>query len=69
LGICPGDFLVLEDVRWGGKDMAVRKIAVVLWVLAAAIALFLAVHFAGQALFVFEKCLALSLVENVAASL
>jgi hypothetical protein len=45
--------------------MAVRKIALILWVLAAALALFLAIHFAGQALFVFEKCLALSLAHFV----
>jgi hypothetical protein len=47
--------------------MAVRKIVLALWVLAAALALFLAFHFAGQVLFVFEKCLAMSLTDVVGA--
>jgi hypothetical protein len=41
--------------------MAVRKIALALWVLAATLALLLVIHFASQALFVFEKCLAMAL--------
>jgi hypothetical protein len=41
--------------------MAVRKIAFLLWLLAAAIALLLAAHFTDQASFLFEKCLAQSL--------
>jgi hypothetical protein len=52
---------VLEDFG-GGKVMAVRKIFLIFWVLAAVFALFLAVHFAGHASFVFEKCLALGFV-------
>jgi hypothetical protein len=40
--------------------MAVRKIALILWVLAAVLALFLVFHFAGTALLVFEKCFATS---------
>ena len=45
--------------------MAVRKIALVLWVLAAALALFLVIHFAGTALVVFEKCFAMGLTPFV----
>jgi hypothetical protein len=39
--------------------MAVKKLALVLWVLVTAIALFLAIHFAGNASCVFEKLFAL----------
>jgi len=39
--------------------MAVRKLALVLWVLVTALALFLAIHFAGNASCVFEKLFAL----------
>jgi hypothetical protein len=49
-----------EGLRWG-KSMAVRKIVLILWVLAAALGLFLASHFSGQASLILEKCLALSL--------
>jgi hypothetical protein len=48
--------------------MAIRKLALVLWVLAATIALLLAVHFAGQASFIFEKCLAQSLTPVIDAT-
>jgi hypothetical protein len=41
--------------------MAVRKIVLILWVLAAALGLFLASHFSGRASLILEKCLALSL--------
>jgi hypothetical protein len=41
--------------------MAVRKLALVLWVLATAIALLLAIYFAGNASCVFEKLFALDL--------
>jgi hypothetical protein len=41
--------------------MTVRKIVLVLWVLAAALGLFLAIHFSGHALLMLENCLALSL--------
>jgi len=39
--------------------MAVRKLALVLWVLVTALALFLAIHFAGNASCVFEKLFAM----------
>jgi hypothetical protein len=39
--------------------MAVRKLALVLWVLVTALALFLAIHFAGNVPCVFEKLFAL----------
>jgi hypothetical protein len=38
--------------------MAVRKIVLILWVLAAALGLFLAIHFSGHALEILDKCLA-----------
>ncbi len=38
--------------------MAVRKLVLILWVLAAALGLFLAIHFSGQALQILDKCLA-----------
>jgi hypothetical protein len=38
--------------------MTVRKIVLVLWALAAALGLFLAIHFSGHALLILEKCLA-----------
>ena len=44
--------------RRRGKIMAVRKLVLILWVLAAALGLFLAIHFSGHALQFLDKCLA-----------
>jgi hypothetical protein len=41
--------------------MAVKKIALVLWILAAALGLFLTMHFSGHAFVILEKCLAAGL--------
>jgi hypothetical protein len=38
--------------------MAVRKLVLILWVLAAVLGLFLAIHFSGHALQLLEKCFA-----------
>jgi hypothetical protein len=45
--------------------MSVRKMVLILWVLAAALGLFLAIHFSGHASLILEKCLALSLTHAV----
>jgi hypothetical protein len=37
-----------------------KKIALVLWIVAAALGLLLAIHFSGHAMVVLEKCLAMS---------
>jgi hypothetical protein len=57
LGIRPGAF----SFEGGGKIMAVRKIILILWVLAAALGLFLAIHFSGHALQLLDRCLASAL--------
>lgn len=38
-----------------------KKIALVLWIVAAALGLFLAIHFSGDAVVVLQKCLATSI--------
>jgi hypothetical protein len=38
--------------------MAVRKLVLILWVLAAAFGLFLAIYFSGHVLQILEKCFA-----------
>jgi hypothetical protein len=53
LGIRPG-----ASFEGGGKIMAVRKLVLILWVLAAALGLFLAIYFSGHALQILDKCLA-----------
>jgi hypothetical protein len=53
-----------EGLGWG-KIMTVGKIVLILWVLAAALGLFLAIHFSGHASLILEKCLALSLTHAV----
>ena len=59
-GIRSGGFS-LEDFL-GGKVMAVRKMLLILCVLVAAFALFLAIHFAGHAAYAFEHFLAVGLM-------
>jgi hypothetical protein len=66
LGIRPG--ALFGWLRLGGKMMAVKnakKIALVLWILAAAFGLFLTIHFSGHALLILEKCLAAGLAASV----
>jgi hypothetical protein len=41
--------------------MAVRKLVLILWVLAAVLGLFLAIYFSGHALQILDKCFALGL--------
>ena len=38
-----------------------KKVALVLWILAAALGLFLTIHFSSHALLILEKCLAAGL--------
>jgi hypothetical protein len=38
-----------------------KKVALVLWILAAALGLFLTIHFSGHARLILEKCLAAGL--------
>jgi hypothetical protein len=45
--------------------MAVRKVLLILWVLVAVLALFLAIHFAGGAVYAFEHFLAVGLTPIV----